>query len=202
MQGGSKGAGAVLLLAVLAGAAGGFVAGMLVADGAAVDTRTPSAVDGEPALLRELQVLNREVAGLRADLGRRALAGAVDTGSEPPVPSPLAASSDAGVLLEQLAAAIADAARGAESPQHAPQVDPIRRQTLHDAVVEFARGSRPWSTHTLWTERKLLDAYGLPSSISVNADDGTERWVYEFEDANWVWFTVHDGRVVREWVQK
>ncbi len=198
MQGGSKGAGAVLLLAVLAGAAGGFVAGML----AAGDASAPPVSTTESSLAKPMADLAREIAALRDDISRRpvvATQNAVATS-----PAPLIAQPDVQQVLHQLAAAIADIARRADSG--APLVVPTPDAGRHDRVMTWserhvADDDQLMRTHLLWTTQQLLDAYGPPDRISLS-ESGSESWEYgvEFEEEyDSVNFKVHDGRVIGAW---
>ncbi|MBM3985123.1 MAG: hypothetical protein FJ296_05465 [Planctomycetes bacterium] len=196
MQGGSKGAGAGLLLAALAGAAGGFVAGML----AAGDAPEPAVSTTESSLARPMADLARETAALRDELSRRpvvATQGAVATS-----PAPLVAQPDVQQVLQQLAAAIADIARRADAG--AALAVPVPDSQRHARVRQwfptedgnFDEDEHAWRAHALWTCQQLLDAYGPPDSVWMQAD-GSECWQYAIPDEGNLDFTVHDGRVVR-----
>jgi hypothetical protein len=193
MQGGSKGAGAVLLLAMLAGAAGGFVAGMFVADDTPSLPQPPPAAGAAAGLAPELSALTAEVAALRQQLQRTSPAGdaAASAAPQPLVPT-------TGVDLEPLIAALQQAlaasagtdAGGAQLVPPAP--DPARHAgaaALLDLEDEVLRAS-----HRLWAQQAVLDTYGVPDEIYVV--DAKEKWVYRDDAGNGAVFELFRGHVV------
>jgi len=182
---------------VVAAALAGLAAGLALM--AVLDEEAAPAAAAAPEVVHELQVLNREMAALRADLGRQVQASPGDGEAQPADPVPLTASVDVERLLQELATVLAEVARHAGASPVAPQADPARRQRLHTLLVETLRGSRDRPSHLLWSVPQLLDAYGPPSSVHVNEDEGTVSWVFQFGDDGSAWFKVHDGLVISEW---